>query len=182
MAPYSNQDQLGLRAQWCGWQRAGRYGSEEGSGGRLKPRCNAASQDTGGRAPNQLPTSLTAAGATFKDALCMQWRTLWAGSPWQWKMAKIDTKLPSPAFLQASDNLTRAQTSILVQLRTGHAPLNAFLHQIGKVDSPCCPVCLGADETVHHFLFDCPTHAHAQHAVARKLGRQSKLVCHLLSD
>ena len=105
---------------------------------------------------DKLPTSLTAAGATFKDALCVQWRTLWAGSPPQRKMAKIDAKLPSPAFLWATDNLTRVQMSILVQLRTGHALLNAFLHRIGKVNSPHCPACLGANKMVHRFLFDCP--------------------------
>ena len=130
----------------------------------------------------KLLTSLTAAGATFKDALHVQWRTLWAGSPWRRKMENIDAKLPSPAFLQATDDLTRVQTSVLVQLRTGHAPLNAFLHQIGKVDSPCCPACLGANEMVHHFLFDCPPHVHAQHALVRKLGRLSKSVRHLLGN
>ena len=85
----------------------------------------------------------------------------WAGSPCQWKMAKIDTKLPSPAFMQATENFTRAQASVLAQLRTGHALLNAFLHWIGKVDSPLCPACLSVDEMVHHFIFDCPVHAYA---------------------
>ena len=144
---------------------------------RLKPRRNAASQDAEGRASDQ-----PAAGAAFKDALCMQWRTLWAGSPQRRKMAKIDAKLPSPAFLRATDDLTRVQVSVLIQLRTGHAPLNAFLHRIGKVDSPRYQACLGADKTVHHFLFDCPTHVHAQYALARKLGRLSKSVCHLLGN
>ena len=131
---------------------------------------------------DELPVSLAAAVAAFRDELHVQWRELWARSP-QWrKLAKIDAKLPSPAFLWATDDLTRAQVSVLMQLRTGHAPLNTFLHQIGKVDSPCCPACLGADETVHHFLFDCPAHAHAQHALARKLGRLSKSVHHLLGN
>ena len=84
--------------------------------------------------------------------------------------------------LRATDDLTRAQASVLMQLRTGHAPLNAFLHRIGKIDSPRCLACLGGDETVHHFLFDCPGHAHARHSLARKLGRLSKSVWHLLGD
>ena len=62
-----------------------------------------------------------------------------------------------------------------------HAPLNAFLYWIGKVDSPHCLVCLGANKTVHHFLFDFPTHTYAWHTLARKMGRLSKLVCHLLA-
>ena len=110
---------------------------------------------------DKLPVSLAAAAAAFRDKLHAQWRELWAGSPWRQKMAKINTKLPSPAFLQATDDLTRVQASVLMQLRTGHAPLNTFLHWIGRVDSPLCLACLSTNETIHHFLFNCPAHAHA---------------------
>ena len=131
---------------------------------------------------DKLPVSLAVAVAAFRDKLHAQWRELWARSPQQWKMAKIDAKLPSPAFLQATDNLTRVQVSVLMQLRTGHAPLNAFLHRIGRVDSLLCLACLSTDETIHHFLFDCPAHMHARHSLARKLGRLSKSVRHLLGN
>src|SRR6266481_2973438 len=84
--------------------------------------------------------------------------------------------------MHATDSLTRAQVSILMQLQMGHAPLNGFLQRIGKVSSLLCPACSKAEETVHHFLFDCPTHAHARHSLARKLGRLSKSLQHLLGN
>ena len=72
------------------------------------------------------------------------------------QMDKIDNKLPSHSFLVATSHLSRAQASILMQLHTGHIPLNYFLHKINKVESPICPLCRTADETIHHYLLDCP--------------------------
>jgi len=76
----------------------------------------------------ELPRSITAAGLTFRTEVLTSWRSLWKGSPRQKRMAKIDTKLPSASFLRATDSMTRAQASIRMQLRTGHAPLQRFLH------------------------------------------------------
>src|SRR6266481_5018422 len=102
-----------------------------------------------------------AAGLAFKAEILMSWQTLWGGSPCQKHLAKIDAKLPSASFLRATDGLSRAQASVLMQLHTGHMPLRGFLHCIGKAESPRCPVCQGEDKTVHYYLFDCPTHVHA---------------------
>ncbi|KAI0365283.1 hypothetical protein BV20DRAFT_909194, partial [Pilatotrama ljubarskyi] len=44
----------------------------------------------------------------------------------------------------------------LTHLRTGHAPLNDHLHRIGRADSPLCPACMTARETVIHHLIQCP--------------------------
>ncbi|KAJ3925609.1 MAG: hypothetical protein NXY57DRAFT_906865, partial [Lentinula lateritia] len=43
----------------------------------------------------------------------------------------------------------------LTQLCTGHIPLQKHLDCIGKADSPMCPCCKRADETITHFLFSC---------------------------
>ncbi|OCH84712.1 hypothetical protein OBBRIDRAFT_710926, partial [Obba rivulosa] len=59
----------------------------------------------------------------------------------------------------------------LVQLRTGHAPLNQHLHRIGKSDTPTCPNCGAERETIPHFFFTCPTHHQLRTALRRKLGR-----------
>jgi len=130
----------------------------------------------------ELPHSLTAVAGAFKQELHSRWRVLWASSPRRPHLAKIDAKLPSHAYIMATDDLTRAQASVLTQLRTRHVPLNQFLHRIGKSDSPTCPACISAEETVHHYIFDCPAHAHARHGLACKLGRQSKSVQHILGD
>ena len=69
-----------------------------------------------------------------------------------------------------------------MQLRTGHIPLNRFLHRIGKTDSPTCPACRAADETVLHYLLDCPGYAHERHGLAQAVGRNSKSLQHLLGN
>ncbi|KAJ3898538.1 hypothetical protein F5879DRAFT_812454, partial [Lentinula edodes] len=46
------------------------------------------------------------------------------------------------------------------------------LHRIGKADSPTCPCCKRATETVAHFLFDCPAHRRARGRLQRKLPNQ----------
>ena len=66
-----------------------------------------------------------------------------------------------------------------MQLRTGHIPLNHFMHRIGKTDSPTCPTCQTADETVPHYLLDCPGYAHERHSLARAAGCNSKSLRHL---
>ena len=97
-------------------------------------------------------------------------------------MDKIDDKLPSHSFLAATSHLSRAQASILMQLCTGHIPLNYFLHKINKVESPTCPLCWTADETIHHYLLDCPGFVYERHSLARATGRNSKSIRHLLGN
>lgn len=54
----------------------------------------------------------------------------------------------------ALKKLTRPDATMVVQLRAGHCPLNAFLHRIGATDDPNCSLCL-QPETVEHFLLTC---------------------------
>ena len=107
-----------------------------------------------------LPCSLTAMSGTFKESMRDRWKAIWAKSPRKGRMDKIDDKLPSHSFLAAMSHLSRAQASILMQLCTGHIPLNYFLHKINKVESPTCPLCRTANETIHHYLLDCPGFAY----------------------
>ncbi|KAJ6619982.1 hypothetical protein B0H10DRAFT_1675107, partial [Mycena sp. CBHHK59/15] len=58
----------------------------------------------------------------------------------------------------------------LIQLRTTHCTINKHLHHIGKVESPVCPCCHLADETVQHYLLECPAHRNAQHELQRLGG------------
>lgn len=129
-----------------------------------------------------LLSSLSALGGAFKEMLRARWKSLWAKSPRKGRMDKVDNKLPSHSFLLATGHLSRAQASILMQLRTGHIPLNYFLHKINKAESPVCPACQLADETVHHYLFDCPGFTYERHTLARAMGRNSKSIRHLLGN
>ena len=43
-----------------------------------------------------------------------------------------------------------------VQLITGHAGLNYHLYKMKLINTKTCPLCENADETVSHFLGQCP--------------------------
>ena len=78
---------------------------------------------------------------------------------------------------------SRAQASLVIQLRTGHVPLNVYLHRISKLDQPLCHCqhCGSGDETVHHYLFECTAWVHKRWSLGRRMGRASKSLCSLLS-
>jgi ribonuclease HI len=127
-----------------------------------------------------LPCSLAAARQAFRTGMRHTWRGRWERSPRYARTAKIDDSLPSSTYLSHTANFTRAQHSLITQLRTGHAPLNKHLHRIKKAPSPVCPACHRADETTHHFLFDCRAHEHARYGLRRKLGRKATSIKELL--
>ena len=76
---------------------------------------------------------------------------------------------------------SRVQVSLIIQLRTGHVLLNAYLHRISKMDQPLCQLCERGNKTVHHYLFDCTAWAHKRWLLGRSMGRASKSLRSLLS-
>ncbi|KAJ3780081.1 hypothetical protein GGU10DRAFT_250040, partial [Lentinula aff. detonsa] len=82
--------------------------------------------------------------------------------------------------------LKRKQTSIIFQLRTGHTSLKAHLHRLHKADSPNCPHCerqrICIKETVKHYIMDCPAYRRERFQLLRKLGRNARSLCHILSN
>ncbi|KJR80636.1 uncharacterized protein SPSK_10973 [Sporothrix schenckii 1099-18] len=50
--------------------------------------------------------------------------------------------------------LTKAESSLLTQIRSGHIGLKAYLFRKETVDSPECH-CGGGEETAAHVLLDC---------------------------
>ncbi|KNZ72341.1 hypothetical protein J132_03867, partial [Termitomyces sp. J132] len=81
------------------------------------------------------------------------WKCRWKKLP---RYRAIAT-LPSKSYLRLISMLNRNQSAILMQLRTGHTPLNAHLFRIKHSESPACLHCQGLTvETVQHFLLECP--------------------------
>lgn len=82
--------------------------------------------------------------------------------------------------------LKRRQSSVLVQLRTGHIALAKYLHRLGKVDNPYCPHCYmrgrQEPETVRHFILECPAYARERFHMQRELGRDAISLKSLLGD
>ena len=129
-----------------------------------------------------LACSITAAKQQFRTSLMLDWKNRWSESPCFQCAAKIDSRLPDTSFLQLTKEISKLQASVLFQLRSEHIPLRKYLFRISKTDSPVCALCQHGDETVHHFLFNCPAHHHARFNLGRALGHHSKLLHYLLGN
>ncbi|KAF8154922.1 hypothetical protein B0H34DRAFT_642061, partial [Crassisporium funariophilum] len=76
----------------------------------------------------------------------------------------------------------------LIQIRSGHIPLNEHLCRMGKTDSRKCPNCRErrngrrADETAQHFLFECNKFADSRSELYRELGTNRPQLAKILSD
>ncbi|KAG2129734.1 hypothetical protein DEU56DRAFT_741184 [Suillus clintonianus] len=90
--------------------------------------------------------------------------------------------MPSANYLKLTNGLPKRQSSIYIQLRTRHIPLNYHLHRINKSESPHCPTCPGTNETIHHFIFECPQYQRERHIYANATRRNALSITHLLSS
>lgn len=133
------------------------------------------------RAVRVLQQSVSKLKQLHAEKLKRQAKEQWKLSKRHSKMSRIDGSLPSRKFLQLIGPLPRRHATLLFQLRTGHAPLQAHLHRIKKVQSPSCPACFQAPETVHHFLFTCTVFRMQRDQLRRELGRAALSISTLLT-
>ncbi|KAI7758835.1 hypothetical protein LZL87_013818 [Fusarium oxysporum] len=68
---------------------------------------------------------------------------------------RLNKALPGKHTRILYDALKRRESDILVQLRTGMARVNRYLHRIGAVETDTCDYGQ-EEETIDHFLFRCP--------------------------
>jgi len=62
-------------------------------------------------------------------------------------------------FGNMTEKMGRRGESVMVQARTGHIPLWAFLKRIKKEAGSTCLNCgQGSEETVEHFILECPAY------------------------
>ncbi|KIK37435.1 hypothetical protein CY34DRAFT_92730 [Suillus luteus UH-Slu-Lm8-n1] len=90
--------------------------------------------------------------------------------------------MPSNKFVKLVATLPKCQSSLYIQLHTRHTPLNHYLHHIGKNKLPHCPFCPDTDETVHHYLLDCPQYSHEHHILRNTLCRKASSISYLLTS
>ena len=125
-----------------------------------------------------LPTSASAAKQAHNALLLRKWAEIWSHSPRRFRLEQLGEPFPFKKTLKTITNLTRSQTSTILQLRCGHFPLNQYLHKIKKSESNTCQACHDATtnfsqpETITHFLFDCPAYALQRNELAAKIGPQ----------
>jgi hypothetical protein len=106
--------------------------------------------------------------------LKVRWAKEWEVSPRRARVDQFGDKFPFTAFLGRTNSLTRKQSSMIIQIRSGHFPLNNYLYKIQKINSNGCTQCgedqEGPPETVQHFVFDCPAHVAARNELTNKIG------------
>jgi len=106
-------------------------------------------------------TSASAEKQAYHKELKGQWTSRWEDFPQKLRFHKIDPNFPFNKFHKVSDQLNRAQSSMLVQVHTSHIPLNVCFHRINKLGTDTCPnyqdTCgkEQARETIEHYLFEC---------------------------
>lgn len=69
-----------------------------------------------------------------------------------------------------------------MQLRTGHIPLNAYLHRFKETDSARCPACGHHEETSQRYLLDCPGYAHERWTLAKRCRRKELRFADILTS
>ena len=107
-----------------------------------------------------LPYSKSALKQTHRAVLKAVASTMFESSPRCAARRPIDPSILSSKFQSLIQGLPHHHASLLMQLRSGHAPLNKHLHRIGSVESPTCRACEEAQETVLHLLLLCPAYEH----------------------
>jgi ribonuclease HI len=132
----------------------------------------------------RLPTSASALRMEFELRLRDRHAARWRRSPRHAIIERIDDSLPSNSFLRLAGELPRRQAALLIRLRTGKAPLARHLWEIQAVDSLRCEECGDdVDETVKHYVLDCPAHEPARRALRAAVGpRKAGDLRFLLSD
>ena len=120
-----------------------------------------------------LPHSKTAISHTFHGRLQRRADKIWAKSPRYPRIKAVDPTFTPKSYRKLTAKLPKKHIALLMQLRTGHIPLNRHLFNIHRVDSPLCPCCRRFDETVAHFLLFCPAHEHARRIMHNAIGRDA---------
>ena len=125
---------------------------------------------------NPLPRSTSATKQAYNLTLHKIWTDQWNCSPRKNKIVQLGKKFPFKKFMKTLSKLTRKYASTILQIRSGHFPLNKYLYRINKATTKSCPSCLvsrrnaATPETIHHFIFECPAYTLARNILKRKLG------------
>ena len=129
-----------------------------------------------------LPASKSATKQHLRKKARKEYEKEFRKSPRYERATKFDPKTPSSNFRRITAKLTRQQASVLIQLRTGHVPLQAYLHRFKLVETPVCPTCGDEPETVSHYLIYCSTYDTQRRRLRRTLGRDQSLGLEILGD
>lgn len=127
----------------------------------------------------RLPYSAAAVKQEHVETLKVKWKRAWEDSPRYARFQHVDPNFPFNKYRRISNLLSRSQASLLMQLRTGHVPLNSYLYRITKSNTRRCESCWRrrrqeVPEMVVHYLFECQEYAAERYDMDRALGRHSR--------
>ena len=122
---------------------------------------------------SQMKRSTTATHAAFRLGQVALLKEVNDLSPRIRRLRTIDSKAPSRDYLSLTQQLSKAQTAVLTQLRTGHVPLQGYLGHFKLVESSSCPRCQHPVESVVHLLLSCPAYEAAHLSLLRALNLQT---------
>ena len=136
---------------------------------------------------NPLPISTSAIKQEFKTKIKNNWAEKWNTSPRRARLTQMGGEFPFTNFHKQILKLSRNQSSTILQVRSGHFPLNAYLYKIGKAESDRCNKCnqtqvIPQKETTNHFIFDCPAHHEARSDLINKIGRTNFNLPEIMSN
>ena len=77
------------------------------------------------------------------------------------------TRKPTTDVLEKFKQMTRPESTVIVQARTGKIGLRDYLHRIGVEPLPECP-CGYSRQTVQHTLLECPGFAELREEMVRR--------------
>ena len=125
----------------------------------------------------RLKVSRSAARQKLNERIKEQWAKTWKKSPRYDKMKHIDSSLPSRKYIELTSNpeIHRESASKIFQLRTGHIPLNAYLHRFKISEGAQCPACGAPKETPQHFVLECPAYANERKRTLKPKKGRSEL-------
>ena len=164
------QAMLGLRAHRCSRKWGSRCWGQESSWRRLQPPQPSPSGAKKGSNPICLPFNKAVLIQANNDRLKQDIMHNFSLCLWGERLHQIDPSLPSGKFAALVNSLPHQHTSTLVQLQTGHVPLNHHLARIGKAPSPACMQCRAAFETIHHYILMCPAYQEERILLRREVG------------
>ena len=103
-------------------------------------------------------------------------------------MDRIDITFPFNGFRKRLEKLSRGHASLMIQIRSGHLPLNAYLYRIGKAASSHCQRCEEGPErelvveSVGHFLYDCAAYSSQRRALFRAVGARNTELRNIMAE
>lgn len=104
----------------------------------------------------------------IKEQLAQTART----PPSREELTRLLGRFNPEATYKALCKLPRPEATMVAQLRSGHCPLNDYLHRFKAVDSPKCKLCKQC-ETVDHLLLQCRKFAGLRRVLLTEARKQS---------